>query len=90
MINIRPELKTILFFIGYFIIAYLCDKISPSGPCAPGIGAFLFLLSIPISIIYTLILFFKYYKSQNKEYLNCVYIISGLWVIFFIILNFHH
>jgi len=90
MINIRPELKTILFFIGYFIIANICDKMSPSGPCTPGVGALLFLLSIPVSIIYTLILFIKYYKSQNQEYLNSVYIVSGLWVVFFIILNFNN
>ena len=88
MLNIRTELKTILFFILYFTIAFISDKTSPSGVCTPGTGFLLFMLSVPISIIYTLILFFKYYKSQNEEYLYSVYIISGMWVLIFLILNY--
>jgi len=90
MVKIRSEFKTTLFFILYFIIAAICNEISPSGPCTPGLGAFLFLLSIPISIIYSLILFFKYYKSENKQYLHGVYIISLMWILIFLILNFNN
>lgn len=90
MINIRPELKTLLFFILYFIIAFTFEKTSPSGVCTPGPGFLLFMLSIPVSIIYTIVLFIKYYKSQNKEYLNSIYIVSVIWILLFIILNFNN
>jgi len=90
MINIRTEFKTLIFFILYFTIAFITDKTNPSGVCAPGPGFLLFMLSVPISIIYTLILFFKYYKSKNEEYLNSVYIISGMWVLIFLILNYNN
>jgi hypothetical protein len=88
MLNIRPELKTVIFFIVYFIIATISEKVSPSGVCTPGPGAALLILSVPISIIYALILLFRYYKSQNKQYLNSIYIIAGMWVLFFLILCF--
>jgi len=78
MTNIRPEIKTILFFIFYFVLAFIAEKTSPSGVCTPGFGFLLFLLSIPVSIIYSLILFFKYHKSENKQYLNSVYHIRNL------------
>ena len=90
MINIRPEFKTILFFVIYFSTAFILEKTSPSGVCTPGPGKNLIMLSIPVSIIYTLILFFKYYKSQNKEYLNSIYLISGIWILIFITLNFNN
>lgn len=90
MISIRPELKTLLFFILYFTTAFILEKTSPSGVCTPGPGFLLFMLSIPVSIIYTLILFFKYYRSKDKEYLNSIYIISGIWILLFIILNFNN
>jgi len=88
MTNIRPEIKTILFFIFYFAIAFIGEKTSPSGVCTPGAGFLLFLLSIPVSIIYSSILYYKYYKSENKQYLNSIYIISGIWVLLFISLSF--
>lgn len=90
MTNIRPEIKTIVFFISYFILALIGEKMSPSGVCTPGLGFLLFLLAIPISIIYSLILFFKYHKTENKQYLNSVFIISGIWVLLFIFLNFNN
>jgi len=86
--NSRPETKTIVFFIFYFTIAYIGEKTSPSGVCTPGAGFLLFLLSIPVSIIYSSILYYKYYKSGNKQYLNSIYIISGIWALLFIILSF--
>jgi multisubunit Na+/H+ antiporter MnhB subunit len=88
--SIRPEIKTVLFFIAYFIMAFIAEIVSPSGVCTPGFGFLLFILSIPVSIIYSLVLYFKYNKSENKQYLNCIYIISGIWVILFLILNFNN
>ncbi|KFF04920.1 hypothetical protein [Flavobacterium reichenbachii] len=88
--SIRPEIKTIIFFIAYFITAIISEKVSPSGVCTPGAGFLLFMLSIPISIIYSLILYFKYNRSENKQYLNCIYIISGFWIILFLIFSFNN
>ncbi|MBB4801254.1 multisubunit Na+/H+ antiporter MnhB subunit [Flavobacterium nitrogenifigens] len=88
MFNIRTEIKTILFFILYFIAVFIAEKAAPSGVCTPGGGFLLFLLSIPTSIILSLILLFKYYRSKEKRYLNSIYIISGIWVILFLFLNF--
>jgi energy-coupling factor transporter transmembrane protein EcfT len=88
--TIKPEIKTILFFAIYALLTYISEKAAPSGVCTPGAGFLLFLLSIPISIIYSLVLFYKYNKSENKEYLNCIYIVSGIWVLLFLILRYAH
>ncbi|PBJ06662.1 hypothetical protein BSF42_41190 [Flavobacterium sp. ACN6] len=87
MLNIRSEYKTLFFFITYFIITFICTKIDPGGPCAPGTGAFLFFLAIPISVIYTLALFYKLYKSEDKQYLNSIYTLAGLWILLFLLLK---
>ena len=85
MLNIRAEYKTLLFFIVYYVMAILAEKSAPSGPCTPGTGFFLFLLSIPLGIILALIFLFKYYKSENKEYVNSFYIILAIWATIFLI-----
>ncbi|QOG03528.1 hypothetical protein [Flavobacterium sp. MDT1-60] len=87
MINIRSEYKTIFFFTVYFIITFIYAEIDPGGPCAPGMGAVLFLLAIPISIIYTIALFYKLYKSEEKQYLYSIFTLAGLWVLLFILLK---
>jgi hypothetical protein len=84
----KPEHKTALFFIGYFLIAFILEKVFPSGAHAPGVGILLFLLSIPISVIYSLILYFKYNKTEDKQYLNCIFIVSGIWMLIFLLLYF--
>jgi hypothetical protein len=90
MINIRSEYKTILFFLSFIAIIYFVESIQTGSPHGPGISTILFLLLIPISIIYTLILFFKYYKSENKQYLNSIYIISGIWILIFLFFNYYN
>jgi hypothetical protein len=86
--SIRLEIKTILFFTFYIAITFFVGSVETGSPHGPGFSSILFLLLIPISIVYTLILFFKYFKSENKEYLNCVYIISGMWILFYLVLEY--
>ncbi|PIF70142.1 hypothetical protein [Flavobacterium sp. 2] len=87
MLHIRSEYKTIFFFIVYFSITFIYTKIDAGGPCAPGMGAFLFLLAIPISIIYTIVLFYKLYKSEENQYLYSIYTLAGLWALLFVLLQ---
>jgi hypothetical protein len=42
---------TILFYPVAVLIAELCEKWSPGGPCVPGGGIFAFFILIPIAII---------------------------------------
>jgi len=88
MTTIKPEIKTIIFFIVYFAIASICHNVNPGGPCTPAFGAVLFLLSIPISIIYLLILLFQLHKDESRQYLNCIYILLGIWGLIFLFLSF--
>jgi len=85
--RIRYEFKLILFFIIYLTLAFIFTKIDQSGLCTPGIGAMLFLLLIPISVIYSVILIFKLYKTENTEYLNSLYILAGVWLIIFTLIK---
>lgn len=41
---------TILFYIGSIATIYLFEKLSPSGPCTPGLGFMACLLFIPLAI----------------------------------------
>ncbi|WP_343698207.1 hypothetical protein, partial [Flavobacterium sp.] len=84
MIKLRTEFKTLLFFTVYILVSILGEKSAPSGPCTSGAGFLLFLLLIPVSIIMALIFLFKYYKSENKEYVNSFYIILVIWTIIFL------
>jgi len=88
MINLRTEYKTLLFYGIYFTIAFIFDKIDRGGPCTAGMGGVLFLLSIPISLIYALVLIYKLYKFGDKEYQNSIFILTGIWILLFVILKY--
>ncbi|STO14097.1 hypothetical protein [Flavobacterium hibernum] len=87
MTNIRTEIKTLVFFVAYFATVFICTKLDPGGPCTPGMGGALLFLSIPISLIYLIILFYKLYKSEDRQYLNSIYILTGIWILFFFLLK---
>lgn len=44
-------IPTVLFYPVAVLIAELCEKWSPGGPCVPGGGMFAFFILIPIAII---------------------------------------
>ena len=89
MFNIRPEIKTIIFFIVYFILFILIRTFQPTGsPHAPNLSDLFFLLSIPASIIYSIFLLYNFFKSGNKNYLNAIFIVTASWVIFYNLLKY--
>ncbi|MCP2027992.1 glucan phosphoethanolaminetransferase (alkaline phosphatase superfamily) [Flavobacterium sp. HSC-32F16] len=89
MTNIRPEIKTLLFFAAYFIAFILIKTFQPHGsPHAPNISDIFFLLSIPASIIYSLFLLYKFFKSGNRNYVNAIFVVTALWVIFYNLLKY--
>ncbi|PIF31639.1 hypothetical protein CLU81_2142 [Flavobacterium sp. 9] len=90
MTNIKSEVKTILFFTFYIAITIFVGSVETGSPHGPGFSSILFLLLIPISIIYSVILLYKFFKTENKEYLNSIYIISGIWILIFITLTFYN
>ena len=87
--KLRPEIKTILFFIIYFILFLIIKTFQPKGsPHAPNISDLFFLLSIPVSIIYSIFLLYQFFKSGNKNYLNAIFIVTTLWIIFYNLLKY--
>ncbi|SMO81534.1 hypothetical protein SAMN06265349_104352 [Flavobacterium resistens] len=86
--NLRTEYKTLLFYSIYFITTFIFDKIDRGGPCTPGMGGILFLLSIPISLIYVFVLIYKLYKFGEKQYQNSIFIITAIWILIFFILKY--
>ncbi|SHL24481.1 hypothetical protein SAMN05444366_0084 [Flavobacterium saccharophilum] len=87
--NLRPEIKTVLFFVIYFILFLTIRAVQPTGsPHGPNLSDIFFLLSIPISIIYTIILLYKYFKSGSKNYLSAIFVVTMLWILFYNSLKF--
>jgi hypothetical protein len=72
---------TILFYILASLAVYLLNKVSPSGPCTPGMGALLGILMIGVSIallVWNLIqVIFK-----DKGYLYSVIVHGIAWSVF--------
>ena len=48
---LKLVMPTVLFYPVAVLIAELCEKWSPGGPCVPGGGMFAFFILIPITII---------------------------------------
>ncbi|MEY2629769.1 MAG: hypothetical protein RLZZ469_665 [Bacteroidota bacterium] len=84
----RKEFKWILFYVVYVIAILIGDKMAPSGPCTPGLGFFLFLLLIPISIILLLKDIYKYYREPGKSRLYSILIHPLIWSLLFLCLHF--
>ncbi len=89
MKNIRPEIKTILLFIAFYIFYILIRTFQPTGsPHGPNLSDIFFLLSIPASIIYSMFLLYKFFKSGNRNYVNALFMVTAIWVIFYILLKY--
>lgn len=84
----RKEIKWILFYIVYVIAILIGDKMAPSGPCTPGLGFFLFILLIPISVFLFLKDLYKYYREPDKSGLYCILIHPLMWLLLFLCFHF--
>ncbi|MDR6763019.1 putative membrane protein [Flavobacterium sp. 2755] len=85
--KIRLEIKTALYFVVYFIVAFIFTLLDSGNRSRLSSGTILFFLSVPISIICVIVLFFKLYESKETKYLNCIYVLTIMWALFFILLH---
>jgi 4-hydroxybenzoate polyprenyltransferase len=81
----RKPLMTLLFYFLSYITIQVLNKISPSGPCVPGLSFLAFLALIPICIILFLI---NAYKTLEGDKTNIISTILHLIVGVFFILVF--
>ncbi len=89
MFNNRPEIKTLLFIVAYFIVFILIKTFEPVRNIhIPNISDLFFLLSIPLSIIYSIFLLYNFFKSGNKNYLNSIFIVTASWITFYNLLKY--
>lgn len=68
--NSQTKKMTALTAIFYGITAsaaYLLEKISPSGPCTPGLGVIIFLLAVPVAIILLCINLYKIIMGETEH-----------------------
>lgn len=82
----RKEFKLMLFYVVYLIATYVINYVSPSGPCTPGPGFFMFMLLIPISILLLLKDIFKCMRNPERSRLYCVLIHPAVWGILILLL----
>lgn len=80
--------KLLLFYIIYIAIMLLIDKMTPSGPCTPRPGFFLFILLIPISILLLLKHLFSYLKDPIRSKLPPVLTTILVWLAVYLLLYF--
>jgi len=50
-VTLKPVIPTLAYYAVGISIVFILNKISPSGPCTPGLGALAFLLFILVSAI---------------------------------------
>jgi hypothetical protein len=84
----RKVVKWILFYVVYVIAILIADKMVPSGPCTPGLGFFLFLLLVLISVVLFLKDLYKYYREPEKSRLYCILIHPLIWFLLYLCLHF--
>lgn len=88
MKNLGIEPKRFLFYIICVGAILISDKLSPSGPCTPGLGFFLFILLIPISLLLFIRDLYKYIKEPEKWRLNAVLTSIVVWLIIYLLIYF--
>jgi hypothetical protein len=64
---LRKSLITIAFYVAAALLIELLDRVSPGGPCNPGLGDMLFILLIPGSAIF---FFISLYKTIRTDRIN--------------------
>jgi hypothetical protein len=79
---IRP---TLLFYVVAAATIYILEKISPSGPCTPGLGVLSFFLLIPIAVGLLLLNIYLTIKGDKENLIN-VFIHAAAIILLFIIM----
>jgi hypothetical protein len=75
---------TVLFYPVAVLIAELCEKWSPGGPCVPGGGMFAFFILIPIAIILVIRDIFLTI-NKDKQYIIRLILHAVILITFFLL-----
>jgi len=78
---IRP---TLLFYIVAATAIYILEKVSPSGPCTPGLGLLSFFLLIPITVGLLLRNIYLTIKVDRENLLNVIIHTAAIILLFII------
>ena len=78
---IRP---TLLFYVVAAATIYILEKVSPSGPCTPGLGLLLFFILIPIVLGLLLRNIYLTIKVDKANLTNVIIHISAIILLFII------
>jgi len=81
----KKLIKTIAFYFSFSFIALLLEKLSPSGPCVPGLGILSFLLLIPISLVLCIYNFVKLKKDDSSNLPSAIIHLSVSLLMFLVI-----
>ncbi|MGH2665237.1 hypothetical protein [Flavobacterium sp.] len=85
----KKETLLLLYYTFAFTMVYFIGDIIPgsSSVHGPGLDFFLFVLLIPISVLYFIIQAYKYFNT-DESYLKCLWIHIFIWVITVLYLRF--
>jgi len=81
----KKLIKTIAFYFSFSFIALLLEKLSPTGPCVPGLGVLSFLLLIPISLVLCIYNFVRVEKGDRSNLPSGIIHLSVFLVMFLVI-----
>lgn len=89
-LNIKNEayksaLKTILFYLLYYIISTIAEYFQKTGPCNPGLGM-ITLFFLPFITFILLIINLIKYKFYNNKFLKFSIIIHFIALLFFLLI----
>jgi hypothetical protein len=66
-----PALKMTALTLGFYfltsVVIYLLEKVSPSGPCTPGLGILSFFVAIPVAMILFCLNLYKIVMGETQH-----------------------
>lgn len=78
----KPAFFTLVYYATAIVSVFFLNKLSPSGPCAIGMGALLALLLVPTSIVLFIASIVKSVRS-GKHWLGAVFVHLALLLLSF-------
>ncbi|GEM_PF-1414512 len=63
---------TLIFYVVTATIIYILDKVSPSGPCTPGLGVLSFFFLIPIVVALLLRNIYAAFTTDKKKFITAI------------------
>jgi len=75
---------TIIFYVVYFSLAFILEKLYPSGPCTPSFGILMFIFFPFISVTILIISLINYFYNKDKSLKISIFIHTILLILFLI------